>query len=77
VSDSLPTLRVAVDRTLCLGAGQCAFSAPDVFDQGDDGLVTVLDPAPSAEHLAALHQAEDLCPSGALRVIEVAPDRAP
>ncbi|MFF3956764.1 ferredoxin [Streptomyces sp. NPDC001890] len=77
MNESLPTLRVAVDRTLCLGAGQCAFSAPDVFDQDDDGLVTVLDPAPSAEHLTALYQAEDLCPSGALRVIEAAPDHAP
>ncbi|MGV9661159.1 ferredoxin [Streptomyces koyangensis] len=71
------TLRVAVDRSLCLGAGQCAYSAPDVFAQDDDGLVTVLDPAPAAEHLAALHQAEDLCPSGALRVIEAAPGRTP
>ncbi|MFI5806924.1 ferredoxin [Streptomyces sp. NPDC051561] len=74
MSATPPTLRVVVDRSLCMGAGQCAFSAPDVFDQDDDGRVKVLDPAPGAEHLTALHQAEDLCPSGALRLVEAAPD---
>lgn len=64
--------RVTADRERCLGSGQCAYSAPDVFDQDDDGLVTVLDPAPPRERLTSLRQAADLCPSGAVRLDEAA-----
>ena len=42
-------MEINVDRDRCVGAGQCVLSAPDVFDQDDEGLVTVLDPAPAAE----------------------------
>ena len=29
-------MRVIVDKELCIGAGQCVVTAPDVFDQDDD-----------------------------------------
>ncbi|MFC0038942.1 ferredoxin [Actinomadura rayongensis] len=59
-------MRVTADRTVCVGAGLCALSAPEVFDQDDDGLVTVLLPAPADEDAA--RTAANLCPSGAVRV---------
>ncbi|MFF4533503.1 ferredoxin [Streptomyces sp. NPDC001407] len=63
-------MRVTADRTVCIGAGLCALTAPDVFDQDDDGLVTVLDSAPGADKRPAARQAGGLCPSGAVRITE-------
>ncbi|XXJ61982.1 ferredoxin [Embleya sp. MST-111070] len=63
-------MRVIGDRSVCVGAGLCALSAPELFDQDDDGLVTVLTPHPEPRAHRAARQAADLCPSGALRVIE-------
>jgi hypothetical protein len=31
-------LKVGVKRDVCIGVGNCASAAPDVFDQDDDGL---------------------------------------
>ncbi|MEU5421572.1 ferredoxin, partial [Streptomyces sp. NPDC020667] len=53
-------MRVTADRTVCIGAGLCALTAPDVFDQDDDGLVTVLDSAPGADKRPAARQAGGL-----------------
>ncbi|WP_275460913.1 ferredoxin [Streptomyces noursei] len=60
-------MRITVDTGRCVGAGQCVLTAPDLFDQDDDGLVTVLDPTagPSA---GAAREAAALCPSGAISV---------
>ncbi|CAM4108235.1 (4Fe-4S)-binding protein [Nocardia ninae] len=61
-------MRITADRTVCVGAGLCALTAPAVFDQGDDdGLVEVLDPAADDP---AVREAVDLCPSGALALTE-------
>lgn len=63
-------MRVAADRTVCIGAGLCALTAPGVFDQDDAGLVMVLDPEPGTERQEAVREAGDICPSGAVRVVE-------
>ena len=39
-------MRVSADRNVCIGAGLCALTAPEVFDQDDDGLVELLTPDP-------------------------------
>ncbi|AGZ42540.1 ferredoxin [Actinoplanes friuliensis] len=59
------SVHVAADRDLCVGAGNCVLTAPDVFDQDEEGLVAVLDtdPAAAADRVA---QAVDLCPAGAI-----------
>ncbi|WP_026422671.1 ferredoxin [Actinokineospora inagensis] len=63
-------MRVEIDHDVCVGAGQCAASAPEVFDQGDtDGLVRLLR-QPAAADQAAVREAVWLCPSGAVRVVE-------
>lgn len=41
-------------------------TAPDVFDQDDDGIVVVRDDDPGPEHAEAVREAVDSCPSGAL-----------
>ncbi|MFD4371260.1 ferredoxin [Streptomyces sp. NPDC058486] len=59
--------RLSVDRERCIGAGMCAMTAPDVFDQDpDDGLVLLLSPEPAPAHRAAAHMAAGVCPSGAI-----------
>jgi ferredoxin len=63
-------MRVRADRTVCIGAGLCALSAPTVFDQDDDGLVMVLNPNPDAESESAVREARNTCPSGAVQIGE-------
>lgn len=62
------TLRVAVDRDRCCGAGNCVLTAPEVFDQDDaDGLVLLRDPAPREALRERVQRAVDLCPTDAIR----------
>jgi ferredoxin len=68
---------VRADRNVCIGAGQCVLTAPDLFDSDDEGLVKLLDAHPDRSRLADLRLAVELCPSGALRLIEGEDDEDP
>ncbi|ALE85083.1 Ferredoxin [Pseudonocardia sp. Ae406_Ps2] len=61
-------MRVIVDKELCIGAGQCVVTAPDVFDQDDDGIVDLLTDSPAEGDRDAVKEAEHVCPA---RVISV------
>jgi ferredoxin len=63
-------MRVTADRDVCVGAGMCVLTAPEVFDQDDDGLVVVLTSEPDADHQPSAREAGNLCPSGAVRIVE-------
>ncbi|AQS71370.1 ferredoxin [Streptomyces pactum] len=63
-------MRVTVDSERCVGAGQCALNAPRVFDQDDDGIVTLLVSEPGEPDRDAVLAAGDLCPSGSVTVHE-------
>jgi ferredoxin len=63
-------MRVTADRDVCVGAGLCALTAPEVFDQDDDGLVTVLDADPGEANQPKARDASHLCPSGAVKVAD-------
>ncbi|MER5208961.1 ferredoxin [Streptomyces sp. NPDC002825] len=66
--------RLGVDRGRCIGAGMCAMTAPDVFDQDpDDGLVLLLQSEPPAALGAAARMAAGVCPSGAITLLEPEP----
>jgi ferredoxin len=61
------TLTITVDRERCVGAGMCALTAPEVFDQSDDdGGVVLLDNDPPPAHHAAARLAAGLCPAMAI-----------
>lgn len=62
------SMRVIVDKELCIGAGQCVVTAPDVFDQDDDGIVDLLTDSPTEGDRDAVKEAEHVCPA---RVISV------
>jgi ferredoxin len=61
-------VKVEIDENVCIGAGECEFLAPSVFQVGDDGVAHVVDL--SAVDLDTLKKAEAGCPSGALRLVE-------
>ncbi len=63
-------MKIEVDRDRCRGAGQCALTAPELFDQSDDdGTVVVLDeePPPTLKEQARLAAA--LCPNSVIRLV--------
>jgi len=64
-------MKVVADLEICIGAGVCVLTAPDIFDQGaEDGLVRVLvDPIPGDAERDA-REAVDLCPSAALSIVD-------
>jgi ferredoxin len=61
-------MHVEGNRDVCVGAGMCVLTAPDVFAQDDDGIVTVLREQPGVAEEPAVRQAATLCPTGAVRV---------
>lgn len=62
-------MQVIGDRQVCIGAGNCVFAAPDVFDQDeDDALVLVLQDEPGEDQHEAVEKAAAICPSGAVRI---------
>jgi len=65
------TLRVRVDRSKCIGAGNCVTVAPTVFDwlKGDLGKADVLDPDSVEDEV--LRVAAFACPTGAVIVEDV------
>ena len=62
-------MRVAADRTICIGAGVCVMVDEAVFDQDDTGLVVVVSEQVPAAHEARVREAVNVCPSGALRLV--------
>ena len=63
-------MKITADRDVCIGAGMCVMSVPEVFDQDDDGVVVILEADVPAEQAAAVARAVASCPSGALRRVD-------
>jgi ferredoxin len=63
-------MQVVVDEQKCIGAGNCVRTAPDVFDQGEEGFVELLDDNPPSELEGDVLLARRLCPSRAITVNE-------
>jgi ferredoxin len=59
-------LRIRIDRTLCVGFGDCVSAAPDAFALGADDVVVFVAPE-SVKPLQLLHACES-CPVDALTV---------
>jgi ferredoxin len=53
-----------VDRDLCMGSGQCVYYAPNTFDQDDDSIAIVTNPA--GDPADVIDAAVSACPTGAL-----------
>ncbi|MET8131704.1 ferredoxin [Streptomyces sp. NPDC005251] len=60
---------IAIDKDVCIGAGQCALAAPGVFTQDDDGFSALL-PGRADGGDPMLREAVRACPVGAITVTE-------
>ena len=60
------SVKISADRSACIGSGMCVVTAPDVFDQDDDGLVVLLLDEPVGADAQAAREAVGLCPAQAL-----------
>ncbi|MFM8547585.1 MAG: ferredoxin [Betaproteobacteria bacterium] len=64
-------IKITVDTSRCIGAGQCVWVAPRVFDQGEnDGLARLLLTEPPAELHEFVREAARVCPARAIHIIE-------
>lgn len=64
-------MRVLADLELCIGAGVCVLTAPNVFDQSaDDGSVRLLVETVTEADAALARQAVERCPSAALSICD-------
>ena len=58
-------LRIRIDRTRCIGSGNCVNVAPEVFELGPDRIVTFRDDARAVER-ERMVEACRVCPVDAL-----------
>ncbi|KPI18967.1 ferredoxin [Actinobacteria bacterium OK074] len=64
-------MKVTVEQDRCVAAGQCAATAPDVFDQREeDGIVVLLTDAPAAALANDVRYAATVCPASAIHLTE-------
>ncbi|MEZ7002607.1 ferredoxin [Streptomyces sp. AD55] len=59
---------IGIDHDLCIGAGQCALTAPGVFTQDDDGVSTLLPGREDGGAGPLVREAARACPVGAITV---------
>ena len=62
---------IRVDRTLCMGSGQCSWYAPNTFDQDDETIAIVIDQ--QGDPVEAIQMAVDSCPTRALSFADSTP----
>lgn len=59
-------MNVEVDPARCMGSGNCAYWAPEVFDVDERGVAVVVgDPSP---HEPKVREAAAQCPTGAISI---------
>ncbi|MGW0364453.1 ferredoxin [Streptomyces sp. NPDC002990] len=63
-------MRIDIDTGVCIGAGQCALTAPGVFTQDDDGLSELLPGREDGSGGALVREAARACPVSAISVRE-------
>ncbi|MGC4788316.1 ferredoxin [Micromonospora sp. DT178] len=61
-------MNITVSAGSCIGSGQCALSAPDVFDQDDDGVVVLVDGRPAEAFHDLVYEAAMRCPVQAISI---------
>lgn len=65
-------MHIDIDTDVCIGAGQCALTAPGVFTQDDDGFGTLLPGREDGTDDPMTREAARACPVGAIRLTDTA-----
>ncbi len=60
-------MKVHVDMNLCQSHGDCVFAAPDVFDLGEDDVLSWKEEV-GEDQRAAVEEAVQACPMAAIRI---------
>lgn len=63
-------MRIEIDKDICIGAAQCALTAPGVFTQDDDGFIELLPGREDGGGDPMLREAARACPVGAISISE-------
>jgi ferredoxin len=64
-------MRIEINRSKCIAAGQCVLKAPAVFDQDEqDGIVILRTNSPAPELRESARLAARVCPSEAITIHE-------
>jgi ferredoxin len=64
-------MRIEINRSRCIAAGQCVLKAPLVFDQDEqDGIVILRTDSPAPELRDSARLAARVCPSEAITIHE-------
>ena len=63
-------MRVQVDFGLCESNGFCMAVIPEVFELGDDDMLTVLDPEVTPENEKLIREAVRQCPRQAISIAD-------
>jgi ferredoxin len=64
-------MKVTIDQSKCVAAGQCVIAAAEVFDQRDeDGIVVLLNDDPPTEQAEDVRHAASVCPALAIVIEE-------
>ncbi len=64
-------MRIEINRSKCIAAGQCVLKAPQVFDQDEqDGIVILRTDQPAPELRESARLAARVCPSEAITIRE-------
>lgn len=61
-------MKIEIDTDRCVAAGTCVMTAPNVFDQDDDGIVELLRAEPEDAESTRVQDAAMRCPAAAIRV---------
>ncbi|AKL69794.1 ferredoxin [Streptomyces goshikiensis] len=61
-------MRISIDTGVCIGAGQCALTAPEVFTQDDDGFSELMPGREDGAGSALVREAARACPVSAISV---------
>ncbi len=61
-------MKVVFDDACCVSSGSCARVCPEVFELQDDGFLRVLQEEPPESLRPAVHEAAELCPTGAITI---------
>ncbi|MDP3713801.1 MAG: ferredoxin [Mycobacteriales bacterium] len=59
-------MKIVLDESKCSSLGMCESVAPEFFEVGDDGALTVLNAAPPEDQRALMEEAVAACPTSAL-----------
>ena len=62
----MPTIKIAVNREACIGAGECAMLAPHIFHLDDENKAVVNEAAAAEADETLLWDVADSCPALAI-----------